>query len=184
MDCTDGEAPSRDALAALRQRARDIVAGRAKPYTAGRAMRSEALAADDETGQCHALWLLWGALTDWVENKPAEIDEAEAAMRRAATEWLEVADDELRWRPYFDRWLYDECGYTRRSPQTVYVELLDEDVEVWRPVAADVEAGDVFRLPRLAAAGEAWRFPPGSRVRCQWRQLPDGCFLVAAESAE
>jgi hypothetical protein len=34
-------------------------------------------------------------------------------MRRAACEWLMVADDEARWRAYFDRWLYDEMGYAR-----------------------------------------------------------------------
>ena len=63
--------------------------------------------------QLHALWLLWGSLTDWVENKPAETAEAEAAMRRAAREWLELPDDEASWRPFFDRWIYDEMGYER-----------------------------------------------------------------------
>ena len=99
---------------------------------------------------CYALWLLWGSLTDWVENKPDETALAEAKMRRAAAEWLEVADDGLRWRRFFDRWLYDEMGYERKSPQTIYVELVDEDVAVWRPVEADVEAGGVFRLPPTA----------------------------------
>jgi len=61
----------------------------------------------------HALWLLWGSLTDWVQSKPHETPEAEAAMRRAAREWLEVSRDKLRWRRYFDRWLYDEMGYAR-----------------------------------------------------------------------
>jgi hypothetical protein len=32
-------------------------------------------------------------------------------MRRAATEWLAVADDEARWRSFFDHWLYAEIGY-------------------------------------------------------------------------
>jgi len=63
--------------------------------------------------QLHALWLLWGSLTDWVENKPRETSEAEQAMRRAAGEWLPVVDDETAWRAYFDRWLYDEMGYAR-----------------------------------------------------------------------
>jgi hypothetical protein len=31
---------------------------------------------------------LWGALTDWVELKPAEQDRARAEMIRAARDWL------------------------------------------------------------------------------------------------
>jgi hypothetical protein len=64
--------------------------------------------------QLHALWLIWGSLTDWVENRPAEAAKAEAEMRRAAAEWLAVPDDdEALWRPFFDRWVYEEIGYTR-----------------------------------------------------------------------
>ena len=132
---------------------------------------------------CYALWLLWGSLTDWVENKPDETALAEAKMRRAAAEWLEVADDGLRWRRFFDRWLYDEMGYERKSPQTIYVELVDEDVAVWRPVEADVEAGGVFRLPPTAPPTEQWQFAAGSRVRCEWRELSAGFALVATELA-
>jgi hypothetical protein len=48
----------------------------------------------------------------------------------------------------------------------VYVELLDEGVEVWRPVEA-VDDGDTFVLPVTAPEGEHWAFSPGSRVRCE-----------------
>ena len=62
-------------------------------------------------------WLLWGALTDWIEVRPAETDRAELAMRRAAREWLSLLDDGEARREYFDRWLYDEMGYERpRQP--------------------------------------------------------------------
>jgi hypothetical protein len=67
------------------------------------------------------------------------------------------------------------------ATQTVYVELLDESVDVWRPVQAELESDHVFRLPHAAPAGETWRFPPGSRVRCELRNLSDGQHLVAAE---
>jgi hypothetical protein len=59
------------------------------------------------------LWLLWGALTDWVEVRPAEADRAESAMQRAAQEWLSLPDNAEAQRAYFDRWLYDEIGYER-----------------------------------------------------------------------
>ena len=52
---------------------------------------------------------------------------------------------------------------------TVYVELLDEGVDVWRPVEAERENDGVVRLPSVAPEGERWAFPPGSRVRCERR---------------
>lgn len=67
------------------------------------------------------------------------------------------------------------------ATQTVYVELLGEGVDVWRPVEAEAETDDIFRLPHPAPEGEAWRFPPGSRVRCESRQLSDRQALVATE---
>jgi hypothetical protein len=68
------------------------------------------------------------------------------------------------------------------ATQTIYVELLDEGVDVWRPVEA-VRDGDAFRLPVSAPEGEHWQFPPGSRVRCALRELSDGQTLVAVELA-
>jgi hypothetical protein len=63
------------------------------------------------------MWLLWGALTDWIEVKPEETPQAEAAMRRAAQEWLAVPDETEAQRAYFERWLYQEMGYERpQSP--------------------------------------------------------------------
>lgn len=67
------------------------------------------------------------------------------------------------------------------ATQTIYVELLDEGVDVWRPVEATVEADGTFRLPDQAPMDEAWRFPPGSFVRCQQKLLSDGEALVASE---
>ena len=75
----------------------------------GTAMRH----ATDSTAIMWPLWLLWGALTDWVEQRPAEAEQAEAAMARAAQEWLSLPEDTEAQRAYFDRWLYDELGYER-----------------------------------------------------------------------
>jgi uncharacterized protein YjiS (DUF1127 family) len=67
------------------------------------------------------------------------------------------------------------------ATRTVYVELLDEAVDVWRSVNA-VEYGDSFILPASAPECERWR--SGSRVRCELRQLSGGQVLVAAELAD
>jgi hypothetical protein len=56
-----------------------------------------------------------------------------------------------------DDWAALDSGASR----TVYVELLDEGVDVWRPVQADHE-GLNFRLSTAAPDGEKWRYPPGS----------------------
>jgi hypothetical protein len=115
------------ALDRLRGLAADL-AGSDSPYGIAQRIHFAAMAGipipADEPGdrqrqlndQLHALWLrvpLQGSLTDWIENKPQETAEAETAMRRAASEWLPVTHDEKLWRPYFDRWLYDEMGYER-----------------------------------------------------------------------
>jgi hypothetical protein len=68
-------------------------------------------------------------------------------------------------------------GITR----TIYVELIDEGVDVWRPVEATAEVDGTFRLPDHAPEGEVWQFPPGTVVRCELRQLADGDALVAFE---
>ena len=60
------------------------------------------------------LCALWGALTDWVELKPDEADQAEAAMRQAAWEWLGLDQTDSRAvQGYLDHWLHDICGYER-----------------------------------------------------------------------
>jgi hypothetical protein len=61
--------------------------------------------------------------------------------------------------------------------EVVYVELRDEGVDVCRPVDAEWEADDVFRLPPIAPEGEHWAFAPGSRVRCERRS--SGLVAVA-----
>lgn len=114
---TERATTARDALATIRAHAEDLMAARTQPYDAGWAMWSAALCGVERSTDgehCHALWLLWGGLTDWVEIKPEDIGAAERAMRRAAHDWLTVADDESRWRSFFEHWLYDELGYARR----------------------------------------------------------------------
>ena len=91
-----------------------IVSRRGPPYRAAWRMWGTAMrhATDPETIMW-PLWLIWGALTDWVEQKPAEAEQAESAMIRAAQEWLSLPENAEAQRAYFDRWLYDELGYEK-----------------------------------------------------------------------
>jgi hypothetical protein len=75
-------------------------------------------------------------------------------------------------------WMTGEPPFTT----TVYVELLDEGIDTWRPVEA-IADGDCFVLPHSAPDGEHWRLAPGSRVRCELRELSGGQGLVAVELA-
>lgn len=69
---------------------------------------------------------------------------------------------------------------------TVYVELLDERMPVWRPVQAVHVVGDDYRIvsENLHPGDERWRFPSGAVVRCEERQLSRGPCLVAVALAQ
>jgi hypothetical protein len=70
------------------------------------------------------------------------------------------------------------------SNQTIFVRLLDEGVDVWRPVDATGEGNDTFVLGSTAVPeGERWEFASGSRSRCEARDLGDGTHLVAVALA-
>ncbi|MFJ7949854.1 hypothetical protein ACIQ6K_40780 [Streptomyces sp. NPDC096354] len=71
---------------------------------------------DDGDEACYSLQLIWGALTDWVEFRPAEADQAETHMITAAREWLSIEGDREAEARYFDRWVYDILGYKRPDP--------------------------------------------------------------------
>ena len=67
------------------------------------------------------VWLIWGDLTDRVDGprgrEPGAEEAASVEMRRASAEWLLVADDAVSRAEYFDRWVYEECGYERKPPE-------------------------------------------------------------------
>jgi hypothetical protein len=67
----------------------------------------------------------------------------------------------------------------------VYVALLDEGVEVWRPVDAEHVADDEYVLSGPVPEGEAWEFQPGDVVRCRARTFSNGTTgLVASAQAQ
>jgi hypothetical protein len=62
----------------------------------------------------------------------------------------------------------------------VYVALLDEGVEVWRPVDAAQVAGDEYKLSGPIPEGEVWEFQPDEVVRCRERMFSDGTIALVA----
>lgn len=72
-------------------------------------------------------------------------------------------------------------------PTTVFVRLLDEGLNVWRPVPAEPLGGDRFRLlmfDDFDGGTETWEFPRHSVVRCKQQLLGGVRWLVAAESGD
>ena len=69
---------------------------------------------------------------------------------------------------------------TGSGTEVIHVRLLDEAVDVWRPVQA-VPLGD--RRLRIAAQpvpeDETWEFSPRQVVACERRPLAEGAFLAA-----
>ena len=69
----------------------------------------------------------------------------------------------------------------------VYVRLLDEGVDVWRPVPAAPLSDGTFRLTEpedYDPETETWEFPPRTRVRCQTKRFAGGKDgLVAVQAA-
>jgi hypothetical protein len=64
--------------------------------------------------------------------------------------------------------------------EVIYVELLDEGVEVYAPVEAESAPDGSYVLPPSAPEDQSWAFPPGARVTCQRR----GADLYATSLAE
>ncbi len=70
--------------------------------------------------------------------------------------------------------------------RTIYIRLLNEGVEVFRPTSAEEVGDSGFRV--LATTpydpdDEEWEFPPGSIVTCAKRKL-EGAEVLVAVAAE
>jgi hypothetical protein len=151
-------------------------------------------AADDAVDELHAALVLadsWVAesvipLVERARFVPAELDVlGELTKMRDRAVALRDPARVTEYLTYIEL-LTDVYGaFLRERPstltRTIHVGLLDEGIDVWRPVEATEQASGTFRLPDKAPDGEAWRFPPGSVVRCELRKLADGDTLVAIE---
>ena len=67
--------------------------------------------------------------------------------------------------------------------ETIYVPLLDEGIEVWRPVAARKVATDTYLIldQNYDREVETWQFEPGTLVRCHKERRNGHQILVATE---
>ena len=68
----------------------------------------------------------------------------------------------------------------------VHIALLDEGVDVWRPVQAEHLGGNVYRILSQSydRAVESWQFEPGDVVLCERVESSDGRTLAATRKAD
>lgn len=62
----------------------------------------------------------------------------------------------------------------RMATTTIYVYMVDEGVDVWRPVQAVRASHLGFRFTGEIPSDEVWSFRPGEVVRCEERTFADG----------
>lgn len=115
-----GNEAESDALREIEEQMRRMIDGKCPPYDAAWIIWSKAASVVTSPELMHPLWLIWGALTDWVENRPHEMPRAESEMLRAAREWLALKpEDAMSRKAYLDRWVYDEMGYGRTESENL-----------------------------------------------------------------
>ena len=56
----------------------------------------------------------------------------------------------------------------------IFMPLLNDGIECWRPVAATPLGAELFRVESVCDADEQWQFPSGSVVRCGPRTFSGG----------
>jgi hypothetical protein len=68
----------------------------------------------------------------------------------------------------------------------IFVYLLDEQVDIRRPVRAEHVHGDVYRITDQPYDREVerWEFEPGEQVVCEPIDSDDGQILTATRHAE
>lgn len=73
---------------------------------------------------------------------------------------------------------------TKATFQTIYIALLSEGVDVWRPVKATKLSENVFQIisENQNSTDEVWEFGTGDLVRCTQKVFAnDEIHLVAIE---
>ncbi len=67
----------------------------------------------------------------------------------------------------------------------IYVNLLDEGTNCWRPVNAERVQDNCFKITSVNPdpEDENWQFTTGTVVRCEEKELSGGKALVAIEEA-
>ena len=72
------------------------------------------------------------------------------------------------------------------SVAQVYIPLLDEGVDVWRPVQAERLSGNTYRIlsQPYDRSVESWQFEPGDVVLCEMVESSEGRILAATRKAD
>jgi hypothetical protein len=72
-----------------------------------------------------------------------------------------------------------------RKNVEIFVGLLDEGVDVWRPAQADHVGGAIYRIiiQPYDREIEAWEHEPGDEVVCEMIQSSEGQILAAIRRA-
>jgi hypothetical protein len=71
------------------------------------------------------------------------------------------------------------------NTMVIYIQLLDEGTIVYRPTLGEMLKENIFKvLPteHYDPSDEVWEFPPGTLVRCEYKNLSHGKVLVAKEA--
>ena len=63
---------------------------------------------------------------------------------------------------------------------TIYVALVNEGTDAWRPVKATSLSNDTYRVEGAMDEDEEWEFSPGTTVRCEWMVFGNGEHGLAA----
>lgn len=72
------------------------------------------------------------------------------------------------------------------SSTEIFVSLLDEPVDVWRPIQAEHVHDDVYKITDQPydRKVETWQFEPGDEVICEQIDSNDGQILAAMRRAD
>ncbi|MBS7702681.1 hypothetical protein [Chelatococcus asaccharovorans] len=65
---------------------------------------------------------------------------------------------------------------------TIYMPLLEEGTEVWRPVPAEHLGRDMYRIAGPRPVNENWKFEVGAVITARQREFRDGSRGLVAEA--
>jgi hypothetical protein len=80
------------------------------------------------------------------------------------------------------RWCPPSLRNDVGTRRLIYVPLVDEGVDVWRPVIAEVVGDQTFRIvgENISPDDEHWAFATGEVVRCEDHRFQDGSSGLVA----
>ena len=74
-----------------------------------------------------------------------------------------------------------------KNIETIYVNLLNEGVNVWRPVRAKKLKKNIYQIlndNEYDEEDEKWEFWPGAKVLCEKRKVHDGIIIIAVKEID